>query len=168
MKRDLYIDFDGVVLDTLTQLYRDAEFYYGPNLTEKEMKDFCSGYNWNKVIVDENIINKSIEAIQLIIDSKKFKSVSILTHINSLKEGVLKINYLRRFFKEVPVILCPKTVSKTKIVHPKGAILIDDFSGNLREWKNEEGIPVKFSAIPEESKEFKVIDNLVRVLEIID
>ena len=168
MKRDLYIDFDGVILDTLTHLYKDAEFYCGTNLTEKEMKDFCSNYNWSKVIVDENIINKSIEAIRQIIDSKKFKSVSILTHINSLKEGTLKINYLRRFFKDIAIILCPKTVSKTKIVHPKGAILIDDFSGNLREWQKEEGISIKFSSTPEESKEFKVIDNLIRVLEIVD
>ena len=163
--KELYIDFDGVILDTLTKLYKDKEEYFKRKITQEEMSVFCSIYPWEELIIDENIINNAIEAIQKIINSDRF-NVSVLTHINSLNEGVLKINYLRRFFKDITIILCPKVISKTKIVHSKDAILVDDYSGNLREWKSEGGIPVKFSVIPEESDEFEVIDNLTRILEL--
>ena len=50
------------------------------------------------------------------------------------------------------------------MVHSKGAILIDDYSGNLREWAEEGGIPVKFSN-QEEPEEFVVINDLTRIID---
>lgn len=35
------------------------------------------------------------------------------------------------------VIICPKEISKTKMVHTEGAILVDDYAGNLREWEKK-------------------------------
>ena len=74
------------------------------------------------------------------------------------------IKYLRRYFDDITIIICPKEISKTKIVHSKDAILIDDYSGNLREWKAEGGIPIKFSLTPE-PEEFPVIKDLTRAIE---
>ena len=49
------------------------------------------------IINDDNILNDSINCIQKLLDSKKFE-ISFLTHVNSLDEGVSKINYLKRVY----------------------------------------------------------------------
>ena len=41
--------------------------------------------------------------------------------------------------------MVPKEISKTLVVHSKDAILVDDYSGNLREWEKNGGISVRFS-----------------------
>lgn len=161
--KNLYIDFDGVILDTITYLYRDLE-ESGKNYTDEEKKNFYINYNWENVIKDELIINDSINCIKKIIESNKF-NLSILTHVNSIKEAVLKINYLRKYFKDITIIPCPKEVSKTKMIHTKDAILIDDYSGNLREWKSEGGIPIKFS-LGVEPNEFVVIKKLDEIIDL--
>ena len=101
--KKLYIDFDGVVLDTITILYKDA----------KE-----NGYD--------------------IHDTKFYENYN---------------------FKDMTVIICPKEISKTKMVHTEGAILVDDYAGNLREWEKEGGIPVRFST-KLNGKGYLVIDKL--------
>ena len=46
-----------------------------------------------------------------------------------------------------------------------GAILVDDYSGNLKLWKEAGGIAVKFSKVKEES-EYINITSLEELLEI--
>lgn len=161
--KNLYIDFDGVILDTITYLYRDFKEIC-KNYTEEEIKDFYVNYHWENVIKDDFIINDSINCIKKIIESNKF-NLAILTHVNSIKEAVLKINYLRKYFKDITIIPCPKEISKTKMIHTKDAILIDDYSGNLREWKKEGGIPIKFS-LGVEPNEFIVIKKLDEIIDL--
>ena len=161
--KQLYIDFDGVILDTLTYIYRDLE-ESGKTYTDEQRKKFYINYNWESVIKDEFIINDSINCIKKIIDSNKF-NLAILTHVNSINEAVLKIKYLRKYFKDITIIPCPKEISKTQMIHTKDAILIDDYSGNLREWKKEGGIPVKFS-LGVEPNEFIVIKKLDEILNL--
>lgn len=159
-KLNLYIDFDGVILDTVTPTYTDLE---KQNLkTEEEILDFFINYPWKDIIDDKYIIKDAINDIQKIIDSDKF-NLAILTHINSLKEAVLKIKYLRNHFKDITIIPCPKEVSKTKMVHTKGAILVDDYAGNLREWEKEQGVPVRFS-LKGNGKGYKVITELKELI----
>ena len=50
------------------------------------------------------------------------------------------------------------------MVHTRDSILVDDYSGNLREWVSEGGIGVKFSQY-EESCEFPVINNLTELID---
>ena len=139
MKR-LYIDFDGVILDTITRLYEEAE------RQEYDISDneFYEKFNYKCILKDKYIINDSIECINKLLASKKFE-VSILTHCHSIKEASDKVKYVRKHFKDMTVIICPKDISKTKILHTEGAILVDDYGGNLREWKESGGIPIKFS-----------------------
>ena len=47
----------------------------------------------------------------------------------------------------------------------KNAILVDDFSGNLKEWEEAGGISVRFSDVLE-SKGFLVINKLDELLNI--
>ncbi len=51
------------------------------------------------------------------------------------------------------------------MIHTKDAILIDDYSGNLREWKKEGGIPIKFS-LGVEPNEFIVIKKLDEIIDL--
>ena len=157
--KELYIDFDGVILDTIPHLYQAAD----EAGRERSDSKFYETFDFKKVLKDENILNDSINCIQKIIDSKKF-NVSILTHINSLQEGIDKVEYLRKFFKDITIILVPKKISKTKMIHTKGAILIDDYAHNLREWESEGGISVRFSQ-KRNGKGFLVVDKLDQIID---
>lgn len=160
-KKNLYIDFDGVILDTITPLYKE---YKKQNIEDENATDFYINYPWEKIIDDKYIINNSINDIYEIIDSDKF-NLAILTHVNSLKEAVLKIEYLRKYFKDITIIPCPKEVSKTKMIHTEGSILVDDYAGNLREWQKAGGIGVRFSQ-KMNGKGFLVIKDLKELIEL--
>ncbi len=157
--KELYIDFDGVILDTIPHLYQAAD----EAGRERSDSKFYETFDFKKILKDENILNDSINCIQKIIDSKKF-NISILTHINSLQEGIDKVEYLRKFFKDITIILVPKKISKTKMIHTKGAILIDDYAHNLREWESEGGISVRFSQ-KRNGKGFLVVDKLDQIID---
>ena len=159
-KRNLYIDFDGVILDTITPLYED---YEKQNITKEKRLEFYVNYPWEKIIDDKYIINDGINDIKEIINSNKFE-LAILTHVNSLNEAILKIKYIRKYFKDITIIPVPKAISKTKMIHTKDAILIDDYAGNLREWKKEGGIGIRFNQKGND-KGFKVIKNLKEIID---
>ena len=91
-----------------------------------------------------------------------------MSHINSLDEGIVKIKYLRRHFKDnITIIVVPRGIDKPKMVHSEGAILVDDFSGNLKQWKDSGGIAVRFSK-ELESKGYRVINKLDSLLDMFD
>lgn len=160
-KKNLYIDFDGVILDTMTPINKDLE---KENIKdEEEQKLFFINYPFHKIINDQYIINDAINNIYEIIKSDKF-NLAILTHVNSLNEAVLKINYLRKYFKDITIIPCPKEIPKTKMIETKNAILIDDYAGNLRQWKQEGGIPIRFS-LKGNGKGFQTLKELKEVIE---
>ncbi len=165
MKR-LYIDFDGVVLDTIPSLYAALEASGTDISNEKETARFFSTYDFDMIINDDYILNDSINCINKLIKSKMFE-ISFLTHVNSLPEGISKIEYLRNKFKNITIIIVPKEISKTKMVHSENAILVDDYSGNLIEWENTGGIAVRFSK-ELESKGFKVINKLDALITMFD
>ena len=113
MKR-LYIDFDGVVMDSIPLLYAALEASGADYSVEEERRRFFSTYDFDLVINDDNILNDSIGCINKLIESNMFE-ISFLTHVNSLQEGISKINYLREKFKNITIIIVPKEISKTKI-----------------------------------------------------
>lgn len=165
MKR-LYIDFDGVVMDTIPHLYAALEASGVDMKNEDEVRRFFATYDFDMIINDDNVLNDSIKCIRRILDSKKFE-VSLLSHINSLDEGVSKVNYIKKYFSDMTIILVPRILSKTKMVHSKDAILIDDYSGNLKEWEECGGIAVRFSK-ELESKGYKVINHLDEIINMFD
>ena len=63
--------------------------------------------------------------------------------------------------------MVPKEISKTKVVHSEGAILVDDYSGNLKEWEENGGISVRFSK-DLESQGYKVINRLDNLINMFD
>ena len=165
--RRLYIDFDGVVMDTIPLLYNELEKNNVSMDNEEQIRHVFSSFDFKKIIKDKNILNDSIECINKLLESKRFE-VAFLSHVNSLDEGIVKIKYLRRHFKDdITIIIVPKQVSKTKMVHSEGAILVDDFSGNLKEWEEAGGISVRFSK-ELESKGYRVLNKLDSLLDMFD
>lgn len=160
----LFIDFDGVILDTIPKLYSLVELEGIDIRNEEKTRNFFECVDFSQIVNDENILNDSINCIKRLIDSKLFE-ISILTHVNSLNEGCVKIEYIRNYFKDITIIIVPKSVSKTKMVHSKNAILIDDYSGNLIEWEKAEGIAVRFNKTLE-SRGFLVINSLDDIIPI--
>lgn len=167
--KELYIDFDGVILDTINSLYKILE-KEGIDPKEKDPlkkeknQNFIGKIDWNNLIKISPQINNSIDCIQKIIDSKKYL-VAILTHVNSLDEIIAKVNYIRKYFKDITIIPVPKKISKTEMVHSENAILIDDYADNLREWQSAGGIGIRFST-KLNGKGFLVIDHLDQILDI--
>lgn len=160
---NLYIDFDGVILDTITTTYEIMKKENIDFANNEEVLNFYKNLNWKQLLIDTPQINDSINCIYKILDTKLF-DVSILTHINSLDEAVEKVHFIRKYFKDITVILVPKVISKTKMVQTEGSILVDDYAGNLREWEAENGISVRFST-KLNGKGFLVIDKLDQLID---
>ena len=161
--KNLYIDFDGVILDTIDVTYRLLE---NENIDVKDIKtveNFYKTLDWKNLLSITPEINHAFSCIQELLDSKKF-NIAILTHVNSLDEMIEKVKFIRKHTDHLTIIPVPKPLSKTKMVRAKDAILIDDYTKNLREWKQEGGIGVKFSKKTKDS-EFITISSLNQILE---
>ena len=160
--KNLYIDFDGVICDTIDITYdmmRKSGINYN---SEYECMKFYENLDWNYVLENCHIINDAMGCIQKIIDSGRF-DVAILTHVNSINEIICKVNFIRKYFNDLTVIPVPKAISKTKMINSAGSILIDDYNGNLEEWTKEGGFAVRFD-LNLDSKGFPVIDRLSDIL----
>ena len=163
--KNLYIDFDGVILDTITPVYNLAKKLNIDVKTQtKEIGLLYSKIDWETLIEESEELSNSINSIKKLKESKKF-NISILTHINSLKEAKAKIEFINNLFDDLTIIPVPKSCSKTMMTQTEGAILVDDYSGNLREWESKGGIGVKYTK-EEEKCEFKNITSLEDLLKL--
>ncbi len=165
--KNLYIDFDGVIMDTITSsremMLKKGIDYKDSNKAE-EITSFYANLDWAKFLNETKELNDAFLCIDKIMKSNKFNA-SILTHCNSLNEIISKVKFIRKFNKDITVIPVPRKISKTNMVNTKEAILIDDYSGNLREWAEAGGIGVRFST-KLNGKGFHVIDKLDQILDI--
>lgn len=157
----LYLDFDGVILDTMNELdsmITDLDIIDNEDL----LREFYINVDWDKLLNYTKEINDSINNIKKLIDSNLY-DIEILTHVNSEKEGNAKINYLSKVLPGVNVIITPKIIEKSDMVNPLNAILVDDYSKNLLSWKEKGGIAIKFSNKLDER--FITINNLYKLFE---
>ena len=163
--KNLYIDFDGVILDTITPVYNLAKKLNLDVKTQtKEVGLLFSKIDWETLIEESEELSNSINSIKKLKESNKFH-ISILTHINSLKEAKAKIEFINNLFDDLTIIPVPKSCPKTMMTQTKDAILVDDYSGNLRLWEAKGGIGVKFTK-EKEKCEFINITSLSDLLEI--
>ncbi len=162
--KNLYIDFDGVIMNTIEITYEDMNKKNINQANQIEVRNYYKNIDWQDLLKRSHVINDGINCIKLLIESDKYE-VSILTHINSLHEAVEKIKYIRKYFKDITIIPVPRELSKTDMVHVEGSILIDDYAGNLSEWKEKGGIAIRFSE-KLHGKGFTVIDKLDQIFDI--
>ena len=160
---NLYIDFDGVILNTIEISYKCLADLNIDMKDPKSVAEYYKTLNWDEFLSECKQINNSLEAINNLEKSNLF-NVNILTHVISLDEAIAKIKYIRKYNNNISIIPVPKQISKSDVVNPKGAILIDDFNPNLTEWIEAGGIGIRFDT-DLESKGFKVIDRLDDIIE---
>ena len=158
----LYIDFDGVILNTIEVSYQRIKEKYGPGATAEDSAQFYQSIDWNKFIYECSPINNSLIALKHILDSQKYE-VAILTHVHSKHEQEAKKKYLQDVLPEIKYIPVTKPTPKWKAVDCKDSILVDDYSKNLKEWEEHGGIAIKFST---KNKEYQylTIKNLETLL----
>lgn len=140
----IYIDFDGVILNTIEVSYKRIREQFGENASIEDSTSFYRSINWDEFLRECTPINHSIDCLKQIMNSKKY-DVAILTHVLSLEEEKAKQKYLKEYLPKIKYI--PVTVPKPKwaAVNCKNSILVDDYSQNLREWQEHGGIAIKFS-----------------------
>ena len=97
--KNLYIDFDGVIMDTIGVTYDMLDRLEVDRKDPDKMKEFYSNLNWKQLLTLTPIINDGYNCLKKIFASNKF-NVAILTHVNSLDEAVAKINHIRKYFKD--------------------------------------------------------------------
>jgi len=163
--KNLYIDFDGVILDTIDVTYKLIEDLKIDRNNHNEIASFYTNLDWKHLLEITPEINDSINSIKRLLETNLF-DIAILTHVYSVSEIVEKVHFIRKFFPTITVIPVPKQISKTKMVSAKDSILIDDYDQNLKEWQEAGGLGILFSKKLKD-KGFKVIDKLDQILEVL-
>ena len=137
MKKRVYIDFDGVILDTQTYITSEKANY--PNLSWPE---YVKIINWHELIKKSCDIN---DAIKILRSLNKKENIYILTRIHSFDEANEKILFLRSNKIYLPVIVTPPNNSKEMVVCPNnGDVLVDDYIENLKTWIKSGGYGILF------------------------
>ena len=136
----IYVDFDGVILDTESLLYNEEYYKKKLNPNFDKMK-YIQEINWKETLNKAEVINNSINILK-----ELKKEITILTKINTLdNEGIAKINFLREHDIKSDIILVPFNLKKTDIVNARNNLLIDDTVHNLDDWNVMGGIPIFFN-----------------------
>lgn len=155
----LYLDCDGVILDTINTSYKMME---EQNIeTDEDRKIFYSNLDWKELITKSGEIDNAIEKIKAL---AKVYDVEVLTHIISEEEINAKREYFNKMLPDINIIYVPKNIRKADYVNPENSILVDDFLPNLEYWEEKGGIPVKFSSSGKSCKYHKIED----LLELLD
>ncbi len=156
----LYLDCDGVILDTINMSYKMLKEKGIEREEEKE--DFYRNLSWEELIIEAGEINNATDKIKKLTD---IYDVAILTHVISEGEIIAKENYFKAVLPNVKVISVPKGTKKADAVDPKGNILVDDFLPNLDYWHEKGGISIKFSDSGKECI-YQTITDLSELLEL--
>jgi len=145
MKRDLFIDCDGVIFDTITYAFNEMR-RLGVDLSDQDLiTKYFKDVNWHDLIRNSGVINDSINKINYLKESDVFDLVCILTHRCSWNEGVVKDQKFSHLTPTVKVITVPKKIAKHHAVNARGNILIDDDIKKIIAWINDGGIGVLFN-----------------------
>lgn len=150
----LYLDCDGVILDTINYTYQIIK---KNNIPNSEINNFFHNLSWENLIESAGQIDNSIVKIKKLCE---YFDVEILTHVNSENEIKAKLKYFNNVLPDVKVNVVPKIIKKGDAANPNGAILVDDFLPNLEYWDEMGGISVKFSDSDKECKYIKIKDLL--------
>lgn len=143
MEKKIYIDFDGVIVDSQKQI--DYFFRLFGNKITEDWNRFLKNLNWEKeVLPNVNEINNSFSILKELYKMKK--DVYIFSRVFSINEAQDKIKYLEDKGIKISFISSPGRLDKSKIVIPnKSKILIDDSKDNVMNWINNSGYGIYFT-----------------------
>ena len=168
MKINLYLDCDGVILDTIPAIDKALQkvgyTYKGQSKNEPFMKDFLKNkFNWEEEIELIPILDDSVNKIKKL-DKEDIFNIKILTHVISDKEAKAKEKLFAELLPNIEVITVPKEIKKTEMVEVKNGILVDDFLPNVVDFNSEGGIGIKFAGKETSDDVIRITD----LLELID
>lgn len=147
---NLYIDFDGVILDTIPVLDKALLDNNIDISNDKEVREFFSKLDWANVVKSTPQLNNSIACIKKLMRSGKY-NIKILTHVNSENEIKVKRDFINSHIPNLEVIGVPKYIKKNDYFDSvEDSILIDDYTYNLDEWHKAGGIAIKFGTTSKE------------------
>lgn len=153
----LYINCDGVLLNTIKVLYRETDIFH-EHEPAIPMKEWLKMIDWEKVLNEAGAIEGSVEAIKVIPTDK----LAILATVQSTEEAFQKIKYIRGLGIENEIIIVPSDCDKNEVVPAEGNILVDYHKENLRKWQDAGGIAVQF--YQEKKKgEFQIVNSLSEI-----
>lgn len=155
--KDLYIDFDGVIKDTIKVSYKMMEDEKIDLRDRPKVIEFYKQLDWEYLLKISDEIKNAYYFINKISEEGTFNP-KILTTVNSLNEIKAKLSDIKKNCKNITLVSVPSGIEKSVLVNPKNSILVDDYRGNLISWQNSGGIPVKFAN--EISSEFITINTL--------
>ena len=135
----IYVDFDGVIMDTETHLFYDFEKLKKQGIVKDDM-EYLKMFDWEKHLNRSDIIKNSIEIL-----NRVKLDVAILGKVITLKEKEEKLKLLKDHNFNKPAIFIPFDCKKSEMVNAVGNILIDDTVHNLDDWEKESGIPIYFN-----------------------
>ena len=171
MKINLYLDCDGVILDTIPAIDKALQkvgyTYKGQSKNEPFMKDFLKNkFNWEEEIELIPIIDDSVNKIKKL-DKEDIFNIKILTHVISDKEAKAKEKLFAELLPNIEVITVPKEIKKTEMVEVKNGILVDDYLPNVVDFNSEGGIGIKFAG-KETSDDVIRITDLLELITFVD
>lgn len=161
----LYLDCDGVILDTIDTAYRLMQ-QEGLDITNRKTVDnYFLNSDWNVLIYEAGILKNAIIKIKRIIESKVFSKVAILTKVcgNEDEEKIKRVLF-GKLLPEVEVITVKINDNKDEVVDPVNNILVEDSINNAKRWNLAGGVGVYFvKENPDYTKD--QIDDLSDILE---
>ncbi len=164
--KKLYLDFDGVIMNT-NLIFDEMIEKLNIDVHDKEaLRAFFTRVDFEAVLSRATPINNSLEQIGELIKSNKFR-IKVLTHVNSLHEAEVKIAFMKKIYPLIEVVVVPKTFDKNLMANPKDSILVDDYAPNLVAWEAAGGIGVRFSP-KGNGKGFKTVAELKQLLTLFD
>ena len=149
-KIDIFIDFDGVILDTINYTRGELLNQHGIDLfehdrgnveKEKKVSEFFKNINWESLIKYTPEINSSLYFINLIKAANIYNPI-VYSAVNSESEKLAKEIFIKEKLNNVSF----KTTNKPpKDCNDPNSVLIDDDDYNLKYWY---GYPLHFNSNP--------------------
>ena len=161
----LYLDFDGVILDTITI---SNNYLKDNNITkEEDIHNYFENLDWRDLMSKSHIINNAIENIWKIYESGLFK-IKIITHYNSKQEIMLKDKFIKdNLPSDIDVYYVHYSNKKNSKVDAYNTVLVDDYIKNIESWEEDLGIGIKFSDSDKECR-FLKINSLDEIINLYD
>ena len=157
--KKLYIDFDGVIFNTINYAFDEMKKLGVDLSNDDEINDYFVKVDWKILINKGGILNDSIRKIEILLESQEFSRVEVATHRCSYLEGIIKTNDLKSRIPNLKVTTIPRKIDKHFALKSQNNILIDDAKSKVISWINDGGIGILFN---------QKVDHLIYLYELGD
>ncbi len=145
MKRNVYIDCDGVIFDSEIQAFKEM---HEKNIKKDlEITTYFRNADWSFLFQSGGILNDAVNKIQDLSESNMFLELYVLTHVCSFREAVFKTETFDYLLPNITTITIPKDISKDEVegIQVSNNILVDDSNKKVIRWLSKGGVGVLFN-----------------------